>query len=213
MLQKVLDGRQLALKISANSVYGFTGATVGQLPCLQISSTVTLIGRQMIEKTKNLVIQKFGADVIYGDTDSVMVKFKLTTDKSDRTGQIREAMKYGTDAAAQITKYFTDPIKLEFEKVYCPYLLIAKKRYAGVYYTKPEIHDKIDSKGLEIVRRDNCLLIRQILEKVIKTVLLDNDIDKAVDYIKNTISDLLKNKIDISKLVITKAITKGTEEE
>jgi DNA polymerase delta subunit 1 len=34
MLQKVLDGRQLALKTSANSVYGFTGATIGQLPCL-----------------------------------------------------------------------------------------------------------------------------------------------------------------------------------
>ena len=35
--KKVLDGRQLALKISANSVYGFTGAQVGRLPCLEIS--------------------------------------------------------------------------------------------------------------------------------------------------------------------------------
>jgi DNA polymerase delta subunit 1 len=33
-IQGVLNGRQLALKISANSVYGFTGAQVGQLPCL-----------------------------------------------------------------------------------------------------------------------------------------------------------------------------------
>ena len=84
MLQKVLDGRQLALKISANSVYGFTGATVGQLPCLQISSSVTLIGRQMIEKTKKLVEEKYGAEVIYGDTDSVMVKFNLKTPIEDR---------------------------------------------------------------------------------------------------------------------------------
>lgn len=45
----VLDGRQLALKISANSVYGFTGAQVGQLPCLAISSSVTAFGRIMIE--------------------------------------------------------------------------------------------------------------------------------------------------------------------
>ena len=51
----VLDGRQLALKISANSVYGFTGAQVGQLPCLQISSSVTAYGRQMIEATKEYV--------------------------------------------------------------------------------------------------------------------------------------------------------------
>lgn len=32
-----MDGRQLALKISANSVYGFTGAQAGKLPCLEIS--------------------------------------------------------------------------------------------------------------------------------------------------------------------------------
>lgn len=36
--RKVLDGRQLALKITANSVYGFTGAQIGKLPCLEISS-------------------------------------------------------------------------------------------------------------------------------------------------------------------------------
>ena len=52
----VLDGRQLALKISANSVYGFTGATIGQLPCLPISSSVTAYGRQMIERTKQVCL-------------------------------------------------------------------------------------------------------------------------------------------------------------
>jgi len=51
----VLDGRQLALKISANSVYGFTGAQNGQFPCLQISSSTTAFGRVMIEQTKELV--------------------------------------------------------------------------------------------------------------------------------------------------------------
>lgn len=55
----VLDGRQLALKISANSVYGFTGATVGKLPCLEISSSVTAFGRQMIHKTRDLVQKKY----------------------------------------------------------------------------------------------------------------------------------------------------------
>ncbi len=79
----VLDGRQLALKISANSVYGFTGATVGKLPCLAISSSTTAYGRQMIEFTKQEVEAEYSmkngydhdARVIYGDTDSVMVKF------------------------------------------------------------------------------------------------------------------------------------------
>jgi len=48
MMRNVLEGRQLALKISANSVYGFTGALVGQLPSLEISGSVTGYGRQMI---------------------------------------------------------------------------------------------------------------------------------------------------------------------
>lgn len=73
----VLNGRQLALKVSANSVYGFTGAVVGQLPCLEISSTVTAYGREMIKHTYNMVVQRFNeengypanAEVIYGDTD------------------------------------------------------------------------------------------------------------------------------------------------
>lgn len=52
MTKGVLEGRQLALKISANSVYGFTGALVGQLPCIEISSSVTAFGRDMIKQTK-----------------------------------------------------------------------------------------------------------------------------------------------------------------
>ena len=77
-MKNVLEGRQLALKISANSVYGFTGALVGQLPCLQISASVTGFGRKMIEATRDKVLKDYkGAEVIYGDTDSVMVKFKL----------------------------------------------------------------------------------------------------------------------------------------
>lgn len=57
--RSVLDGRQLALKISANSVYGFTGAQVGKLPCLEISGSVTAYGRTMIELTKQEVESKY----------------------------------------------------------------------------------------------------------------------------------------------------------
>ena len=148
------------MKISANSVYGFTGAQVGKLPCLEISQSVTAFGRKMIEFTKNEVEQRytvdngyqFNAEVIYGDTDSVMVKFGVAT--------VLEAMKLGQEAADFVSEKFVKPIKLEFEKVYHPYLLINKKRYAGLYFTRPEKHDKMDCKGIETVRRDNCPLVR-----------------------------------------------------
>lgn len=116
-VKAVLDGRQLALKISANSVYGFTGATVGQLPCLAISSSVTAYGREMINQTKRAVEEIYrvengypaDATVIYGDTDSVMVKFGVA--------DVAEAMELGRSAAARVSEMFPDPIKLEFEKV------------------------------------------------------------------------------------------------
>ncbi|KAK3995103.1 DNA polymerase family B-domain-containing protein [Cladorrhinum sp. PSN332] len=204
----VLNGRQLALKISANSVYGLTGATNGKLPCLEIASSTTAFGRTMIESTKQEVEARYtiangythDAQVIYGDTDSVMVKFGTT--------DLAEAMKLGEDAANFVSSKFIKPIKLEFEKVYFPYLLINKKRYAGLYWTKPEKYDKMDTKGIETVRRDNCLLVTTVLEKVLRMILIDRDVPGAQEYVKSTISDLLQNRIDMSKLVITKALTK-----
>ena len=67
-----------------------------------------------------------------------MVKFGVDT--------VAEAMKLGEEAASFVSEKFIKPIKLEFEKVYFPYLLINKKRYAGLYYTKPDHYDKMDCK-------------------------------------------------------------------
>lgn len=113
----------------------------------------------MIELTKTYVLNKYNkqngyiadSEVIYGDTDSIMVNFGVKT--------IEEALKLGKEAAEYVTKFFTEPIRLEFEKVYCPYLLMSKKRYAGLLWTRPDKHDKIDSKGIETIRRDNCGLV------------------------------------------------------
>lgn len=210
--KKVLDGRQLALKISANSVYGFTGAQVGKLPCLEISQSVTAFGRMMIEQTKNYVEEKYtvangykhDAKVIYGDTDSVMCKFGVDT--------VADAMELGLEAANFISAKFVSPIKLEFEKVYFPYLLINKKRYAGLYWTNPNKHDKMDCKGIETVRRDNSPIVANLINTCLQMILIDRDPKGAVEYAKQTISDLLCNRIDISQLVITKELTKTDDE-
>ena len=113
----VQNGRQLALKVSANSVYGFTGAAVGQLPCLPIASSVTSYGRFLLEKTKAYVEEHYtqahgyehNATVVYGDTDSVMVKFGTKT--------VAETFPLAIEAAQKCSDIFPDPILLEFEKV------------------------------------------------------------------------------------------------
>jgi DNA polymerase delta subunit 1 len=102
------------------------------------------------------------------------------------------------------------PIKLEFEKVYCPYLLMNKKRYAGLLWTKPEKFDKLDAKGIETVRRDNCGLVRSTVQTCLNMLLIDKNANMALDYCKGVISDLLQNRIDLSLLVITKGLGKKT---
>eukprot|EP00878_Enallax_costatus_P012125 GHUV01012659.1.p1 GENE.GHUV01012659.1~~GHUV01012659.1.p1 ORF type:complete len:774 (+),score=276.28 GHUV01012659.1:341-2662(+) len=208
----VLDGRQLALKVSANSVYGFTGATVGKMPCLAISSTTTAYGREMIESTRTWVQAEFctakgyktDCEVIYGDTDSVMVNFK--------TPDVAEAMELGQKAASLISAKFPPPVKLEFEKVYYPYLLMNKKRYAGLLWTKPDKWDKMDSKGIETVRRDNCELVRKMVATSLDKILIERDEAGAIEYVKGIIRDLLMNKVDMSLLVVTKALAQEAED-
>uniref|UniRef100_A0A8I3XDN2 DNA polymerase n=1 Tax=Callithrix jacchus TaxID=9483 RepID=A0A8I3XDN2_CALJA len=211
--RQVLDGRQLALKVSANSVYGFTGAQVGKLPCLEISQSVTGFGRQMIEKTKQLVESKYtvengystSAKVVYGDTDSVMCRFGVSS--------VAEAMALGREAADWVSGHFPSPIRLEFEKVYFPYLLISKKRYAGLLFSsRPDAHDRMDCKGLEAVRRDNCPLVANLVTASLRRLLIDRDPEGAVAHAQDVISDLLCNRIDISQLVITKELTRAASD-
>lgn len=111
------------------------------------------------------------AEVIYGDTDSVMVKFGPT--------DLAEVMDLGREAAAFVTAKFVKPINLEFEKVYYPYLLISKKRYAGLYWTRLEKYDKMDAKGIETVRRDNCRLVSTVIETCLHKMLIDRDVKGA----------------------------------
>ena len=63
-----------------------------------------------------------------------------------QVADVGRAMDLGREAAATVSKTFPTPVKLEFEKVYFPYLLMNKKRYAGLLWTQPEKYDKIDTK-------------------------------------------------------------------
>ena len=69
----------------------------------------------------------------------------------------------------------------------------------------------MDTKGLETVRRDNCALVRDLIQTSLNTILIDQDVQGAIKYVKSQISDLLQNKMDISQLVITKSLNKGAE--
>ena len=93
---------------------------------------------------------------------------------------------------------------------------MAKKKYAGMIWTKPEKPDKIEAKGIETVRRDNCDLVKLVINGALEKLLLDFDREGAIEYCKGMINDLLQNRIDLSMLVITKGLSKkiqGFEDE
>jgi DNA polymerase delta subunit 1 len=221
-MEAVYNGKQLAYKISMNSVYGFTGAVGGgMLPLVAIASTVTMRGRQMIEETKDYVEANFpGAKVRYGDTDSVMVEF----DVGGRKGQ--EAIDYswnlGEQAAEACTKLFKAPNDLELEKVYCPYFLYSKKRYAAKMYegksnkdgtpvlkedgTRVVAFKKIDVKGLQVVRRDNCLYVREVCKAVLGHILEGSDPAPAIQEAKAAAKELLAGRVPMEKLTLSKQL-------
>jgi DNA polymerase delta subunit 1 len=210
-METIYNGQQLAYKISMNSIYGFTGASKGMLPCVAIASTVTMRGRQMIEETKNYVEEHFpGAKVRYGDTDSVMVEF----DVQGRKGQ--EAIDYsweqGEMAAEQCTKLFKAPNDLELEKVYCPYFLYSKKRYAAKMFEKKGdavVFKKIDVKGLQVVRRDSCPFVRETLKNLLNMILESSDPKPIIEAARKAAQELMTGRVPIDKLLMSKQLGGG----
>jgi len=208
-MKAVYNGKQLAYKISMNSVYGFTGAGKGMLPCVPIASTVTMKGRMMIEETKNYVEANFpGAKVRYGDTDSVMVEF----DVGGRTGQeaIDYSWKLGEQAAEQCTKLFKSPNNLELEKVYCPYFLYSKKRYAAKMWTMHKdgkiYMDYIDVKGLQLVRRDNTPFVRETCKELLDVIMESKNTNGAKEVARAKARELLEGRVPNEKLVLSQKL-------
>jgi DNA polymerase delta subunit 1 len=208
-MKKVYNGKQLAYKISMNSVYGFTGAGKGMLPCVPIAATVTMKGRSMIEETKTYVEENFpGAKVRYGDTDSVMVEF----DVQGRTGQdaIAYSWELGEKAAEACTSLFKKPNNLELEKVYYPYFLYSKKRYAAKLWTKNKKGemqmDYIDVKGLQLVRRDNIPFVREVCKELLDVILESKNPEGAKQVAHSRAVELLDGRVPMEKLILSQKL-------
>lgn len=206
----VANGAQLAYKVSSNSVYGFTGASKGFLPLPFIAASVTSIGRSMIEHTAAEVVRlNPGARVIYGDTDSVMVILKV---EGDNQTDLRAHFELAESVAATITEGFVAPIELEFEKCMYPYLLYKKKRYASFAYTSPEGPPKLDVKGIALVRRDYCALVKDVSQEILDALLRDRSTEKALAAASRGVLRLLRGEVPLDKLTITKVRRHGKPE-
>ncbi|GAA5834931.1 hypothetical protein JCM11251_002064 [Rhodosporidiobolus azoricus] len=208
-LTKLLNARQLALKFLANVTYGYTSATFsGRMPLVEVADSIVQTGRETLEKVIKLIdaTEKWGAKVVYGDTDSVFVH--LPGKSKD------EAFDIGYDIADTVTSMNPRPIKLKFEKVYLGSFLLAKKRYVGYKYEKKsQVLPDFDAKGIETVRRDGCPAVQKIQEWCLKDFFTHADISRIKEYILRQFRKLDAGDVSPQDFVIAKKVRLGSYAE
>jgi DNA polymerase delta subunit 1 len=148
-------------------------------------------------------------DLVVHNTDSVMVEF----DVGNRKGM--EAIEYswelGERAAGECTKLFKAPNNLELEKVYCPYFLYSKKRYAAKLWTKGKDGnmnmDYIDVKGLQLVRRDNTPHMREVCKELLDVVLESSDTGPPKALALQRAIELIEGDVPNEKLILSQSLS------
>lgn len=201
ILSEVLNKRQLAYKVSANSMYGAMGVTRGYLPFMPGAMATTAMGRKNIEVVSKTIPEKFGGKLIYGDTDSNYIVFPEL-----KTAQ--ENWDYAEHVASEVTKLFPSPIKLEFEQeIYWRFFILTKKRYM---YKKcgrdGVVEEKVGKKGVLLVRRDTSVFIRNIYETLIMMVFNRSSRDEILTYVIDEINNLCRGFYSYREFVITRSV-------
>jgi DNA polymerase elongation subunit (family B) len=194
----VLNGRQLAYKVVANSIYGQCGSSTSPIKKVEVAASTTAVGRQKIFEAKKIVEEQFGAEVIYGDTDSIFIKFP--------TKDLQESMDLARKAADVITKAGRKAHKIEYEKTFFPFILFCRKRYMGLMYENDTTHCKRKSMGIAIKRRDNAPVVKDILGGALDIVMEKRDVRQAQAFVKQSLVSLMMNSVPLEKFVITKQL-------
>ncbi|KAH8997309.1 hypothetical protein EDB92DRAFT_2030379 [Lactarius akahatsu] len=206
VLARTLDARQLGLKYIANVTYGYTSATFsGRMPAVEIADSIVQSGRETLEKAIQYIDsnEKWGARVVYGDTDSLFVYLKGKTKE--------QAFRIGYDIADAITRLNPVPVKLKFEKVYLPCVLMAKKRYVGFKYENPDDTEPVfDAKGIETVRRDGVPAQKKMTETSLKILFRTQDLSDVKRYCYESWKKILENKVSIQDFIFSREVRMGT---
>ena len=194
----VLNGLQLAYKVVANSVYGQAGSKTSPIRKIEVAACTTAAGRERIQFAKSVVETEFKAEVIYGDTDSIFIKFP--------TKDLGESIELGKKAAESITRQCRAAHKIEYEKTLFPFILFCRKRYVGMKYEDDVTKCKRMTMGVALKRRDNAPIVKDVFGGALDILMEHRDIRKAQEFVKEILVDILQNKIPLEKYVITKQL-------
>ena len=208
--KSVLDGLQLAYKVTANSLYGQIGARTSKVYKPEIAASTTAGGRGRIIHARDFILREYpGSSVKYGDTDSVFMGFPLYEKNeiiSDRE-KISRAIAIGQDVEAKIKAELPGVHCLAYEKVLFPFILISKKRYLALKYEDNPDTCKQISTGLVLKRRDNAAILKHCYLGVIDCIVKEKNVPKAIAFIQDEIKKMIDGKFDLGMFVISKTLS------
>lgn len=215
----ILDGLQLAYKITCNSLYGQLGATTSPICMKELAASTTAVGRDMVIKARDYTLEKYpGSRLVYGDTDSVFISFKDYIARVYGADKVRDdnweeflklSIKCGQEAGDYVSSRLKRPQELEYEKTFYPFVIFSKKRYFGNKYEFDPKKFKQTSMGIVLKRRDNAPIVKDIYQGVIDIILKTQNLEKAKDFFREQVANLMEGRVDIKDLIISKTLMDG----
>ena len=222
-MKNVFNQRQLGIKVTANSMYGQTGARTSAFYEKDIAASTTATGRKLLIYGKKIIMGVYGdricetkhgkvrtrADVVYGDTDSCFMSFNLEDlDGNKIRGQraLEMTIELAIEAGKIATKFLKSPHDLEYEKTFMPFCLLSKKRYVGMLYEIDPHKCKRKSMGIVLKRRDNAPLVKDVYGGIIDILMNEKSIEKAVSFTKTFLENIVNEKFPLEKLIISKSL-------
>jgi DNA polymerase elongation subunit (family B) len=224
-MQNILDKRQLAYKVTANSLYGQCGSRTSTFYEKNVAASTTATGRMMITYAKRIIEEVYGdriftmqsgetvktkAEYIYGDTDSVFFTFNLenpnTGEKIVGKPALEMTIELAQDAAKLCTQWLKPPMELSYEKTLMPFILLSKKRYVGMLYEEDPNKGKLKYMGLPLKRRDSCDYMKDVYGGILDILMKSTDMSSAIKHLDDCLNNLIAGKVSMDKLAITKAL-------
>ena len=222
-MKNILDKRQLSIKVTANSLYGQTGAKTSTFYEMDVAASTTATGRKLLIYAREIIENVYknmevdtqygkmitNAEYIYGDTDSVFFTFNLK-DENGEPVRGKKALEVTIDLAKEAgelaTKFLKKPHDLEYEKTFMPFCLLSKKRYVGMLYEEDPNKCKRKSMGIVLKRRDNAPIVKDVYGGVIDILMKRQNVEESIEFVQQKLKEITEEKIPIDKLIISKSL-------